>query len=178
MLCLKNLIGSLAKDGLAYVADSVRTSIPKIKTTKDILSSRLKDLAEDTAPAVEKAHDNVSKMVIDKYSEAVNLTKKAEEQQKKNRARAIRHGIIATSIGFAAGAATGYVLVKKSQIKESDYVFTDDTVSESLPAEKPEEPKPEPEKVVATPSDEKQKTYKEFNDTYQISTDGTTLIKK
>ena len=112
---------------------------------------------------------------MDKYAEAVSLSKKAEEEKKANRAKAIRNTIIATTLGFTAGAATGYVLVKKSQIKESDYVFTDDTVAESLPNQAAQE---ETFQQPQAPVDNKQKTYQDFNDTYQISMDGTTLIRK
>ena len=145
----------------------------------------------ESAPAVEKAHNSVSKFVIDKYSEAVSMTKKAEEERKKNRMKAIRHGIIATTIGFGAGAATGYLLVKKSQIKESDYVFTDEEISEDItdpkmtaipggkaPVEPEVKPEPQPESPFEKIAQNEQKTYQAFNDTYQISTDGTTLIKR
>ena len=72
-----------------------------------------------------------------------------------------------------------YLLVKKSQIKESDYVFSDDEVVEPVHEAPVPAPEPEPEPTPEPPKPEpEKKTYKEFNDTYQISTDGTTLIKK
>ena len=135
------------------------------------------DLAEEAAPIAEQKKKDVSKFVLDKYSEAVNLTKKAEEKRKKDRMKTIRNTIIATTLGFSAGAATGYVLVKKSQIKDSDYVFTDDTVAESLPANNT----PTVESTGFTETQTKnpqKKDFKDFDDTYQISIDGTTLIKK
>ena len=135
------------------------------------------DLAEEAAPIAEQKKKDVSKFVLDKYSEAVNLTKKAEEKRKKDRMKTIRNTIIATTLGFSAGAATGYVLVKKSQIKDSDYVFTDDTVAESLPVNNT--PTVESTGFTETQTKNSQKKdFKDFDDTYQISIDGTTLIKK
>ena len=151
--------------------------MPRVKSTKECLSEKLIDLAEEAAPIAEQKKKDVSKFVLDKYSEAVNLTKKAEEKRKKDRMKAIRNTIIATTLGFSAGAATGYVLVKKSQIKDSDYVFTDDTVAESLPANNT----PTVESTGFTETQTKnpqKKDFKDFDDTYQISIDGTTLIKK
>lgn len=88
---------------------------------------------------------------------------------------AIRNTIIATTLGFGAGAATGYVLVKKSQIKESDYVFKDDEVVESTPFEKPTKLATD---VKQSEGSAKVKMYSEFNDKYTISEDGINLIKK
>ena len=117
MYCLKETLVNLAKDGIKYAAKFAKDQYPKILSHKEKFENKVSEAAEEAAPAVEKAQNTFSKFVMDKYSEAINLTKKAEEEKKKNRMRAIRNGIIATTIGFGAGAATGYLLVKKSQIK-------------------------------------------------------------
>lgn len=168
----KETISNLASEGLKYASDFAKNQCPKIKSHNEKVVGKFHDLKEETSP-------KLSKFILDKYSEAAQLTKRAEEEQKKNRARAIRHGIIATTVGFAAGAATGYLLVKKSQIKDSDYVFSDEEVVETvLPEDNTEatfQEMPEQETVEQGPQ---KKTYKDFNEVYQMSTDGTTLIKK
>lgn len=186
MYYIKETLVNLAKDGIKYAAKFAKDQYPKILSHKEKFENKVSDAAEEAAPAVEKVQNNFSKFVMDKYSEAVSLTKKAEEEKKKNRMRAIRHGIIATTIGFGAGAATGYLLVKKSQIKESDYVFSDEEISEdvtdpkmtAIPGGKVVEEEPQPESPFEKIAQQEQKTYQAFNDTYQISTDGTTLIKR
>lgn len=168
----KETISNLAAEGLKYASDFAKNQCPKIKSHNDKIVGKFNDLKAEASP-------KVSKFILDKYSEAAQLSKRAEEQEKKSRQKAIYTGIIATTVGFAAGAATGYLLVKKSQIKDSDYVFSDDEVVENTY----EDPNPDSafqetqsqEPVAQSPQ---KKTYKEFNETYQISTDGTTLIKK
>ena len=199
MYCLKETIANLAKDGIKYAAKFAKDQYPKILSHKEKFENKVSEAAEEATPAVEKAHDSFSKFVMNKYSEALTLSKKAEEEKKKNKMKTIRNTIIATTIGFGAGAATGYLLVKKSQIKESDYVFSDEEISEDVtdpkmtaipggkaPVEPEVEPEPQPQPQAQPEplppleqiAQQEQKTYQAFNDTYQISTDGTTLIKR
>lgn len=189
MNCLKTTLVNLVSDGIKYAVKTAKDQYPKIISHKDKFMNKISDATEEAAPVVEKAHNGVSKFVLDKYSEAVNMTKKAEEERKKNRMKTIRNTIIATTIGFGAGAATGYLLVKKSQIKESDYIFTDDEISEevtdpkmtAIPGGKTPEVNTaqETDETFANPvAEQKKKTYQSFNETYQISSDGTTLIKR
>lgn len=193
MATLRNTLVNLATDGIKYALKTAKDQYPKIVSHKDKLAKKIEDLNEDAIPVVENTKNSISKLVMDKYSEALDMTKKAEEEKKKNRSKLIRNTILASTLGFTAGAATGYLLIKKSQIKESDYVFTDDEMFEesssakmtAIPGGKAVEEQastPTPE-AFAQPAAQAvnapvQKTYQSFNDTYQISTDGTTLIKK
>ena len=185
MANFKDTVVNLVSDGIKYAIKTAKDQYPKIIAHKDRFHKTVDEAVDEATPVVEKAHNSVSKFVLDKYSEAVSMTKKAEQERKKNKMKGIRNAIIATTVGFGAGAATGYLLVKKSQIKESDYVFTDEEISEevtdpkmtAIPGGKaPEEFVPEP--AIDPIAEQQQKTYQAFNDTYQISTDGTTLIKK
>ena len=191
MAKFKETLVNLVTDGIKYAAKTAKEQYPKILSHKDKFNKKVEEAVDEATPVVEKTRNSVSKFVLDKYSEALSMTKKAEEERKKNKMKAIRHGIIATTIGFGAGAATGYLLVKKSQIKESDYVFTDEEISEDVtdpkmtavpggkaPVAPAPMPEPGPLPNVDPIKDFEQKTYQAFNDTYQISADGTTLIKR
>ena len=149
MATLRNALVNLATDGIKYALKTAKDQYPKIVSHKDKLAKKIEDINEEAAPVVENTKNSISKLVMDKYSEALDMTKKAEEEKKKNRSKLIRNTILASTLGFTAGAATGYLLIKKSQIKESDYVFTDDEMFEeatntkmtAIPGGKPVEEK-------------------------------------
>ena len=154
----------VTREGFQYAVDQFKRYYPWLQKKKEEANIVVEKVKGEAVPAVSKATDDMSKFVMKKYKEAQKLSKKAEKKRKKQKMNSIRNTIIATTLGFSAGAATGYVLVKKSQIKESDYVFKDDGVIENTNF-------PEVEKA-----DTQQ--YTDFNDKYKISEDGTTLIRK
>lgn len=165
----------VTREGLQYAVDQLKLYYPWLQTKKDNAEKAISNVKKEAGPVISKKSDDLSKYILKKYEDAKKLNKKAEKNRKRAKMNSVRNAIIATTLGFGAGAATGYVLVKKSQIKESDYVFKDDEVVENTPFEKKENQSTE-----AKPSEgsAKVKMYSEFNDKYTISEDGINLIKK
>ena len=120
---LKESVYKFALDSFKNAIGIAKDQYPKIKSSAEKTEEKIK---KEGLPVLSKTSENVSKFVFDKYSEAMELSKKTEKERKAAKMRAIRNTIIGTTLGFTAGAATGYVLVKKSQIKQSDYVFSDE----------------------------------------------------
>ena len=172
---IKKAIRYVTREGLQYTLDQLKSYYPWLKSKSDDAEKNISKIKKEAVPALSKKTDDISKYVLKKYEEAKKLSKKAEKNRKRAKMNSIRNTIIATTLGFGAGAATGYVLVKKSQIKESDYVFKDDEVVENTPFEKKEQP---PTETKASEGSGKVKMYSEFNDKYSISEDGINLIKK
>lgn len=115
---------------------------------------------------------------MSKYNKAIEQKNLKEEEIKRLKMSSLRNTVIGTTLGFTAGAAASYFLIKKSQIKESDYVFNDQASTiEKINYEEPEVQQNAPvQEPVLAPA--QQKNFRELNENYQISDDGTTLIKK
>lgn len=177
----------LAREGFNYAVEQIKNYHPWLNSKKEEASCTFGKIKKEADSSIEKASDGLSKYILKKYDEAKKLNKKAEKERKRAQMNSIRNTIIATTLGFGAGAATGYVLVKKSQIKESDYVFKDEDVVKNAPfkeiknsALKENETEPENEiEINSAPKLDfgKIKMSTKFDDKYSVSEDGINLIK-
>lgn len=83
--------------------------------------------------------------------------------------KTLRNVLLAAGAGIAAGSAVGYFCAKKNNITETDYVFDDCEECSEVNATTCEK---------VDYSQTQSKEYSEYIDGYQMSNDGTTIIKK
>lgn len=146
--------------------------------------NKCKSTLEDAGQTVNNTTDTLSKFFVDRYNEAFDLKNKREKKKKRKKMSGFKNTLLGASLGFTAGAAASYFLIKKYQIKDSDYVFNDQNAAvENINYQEPQmAPAPvqgqDPFAMNQVPVAATPKNYRELNNNYQISDDGSTLIKK
>ena len=164
---LKNVLTVSAKAGIGYAAKEAGKRYPIL--TKIGLVQEPQPKRKDPLTIAK----NLPGFFAGKYSEAKVSKKEAEKQRKKDQMKSYRNTIIAGVAGLTCGAAATYVYCKNNQIKQSDYVFDDNAPAQS------QEIETNNQNQLASPEPTFQrKDFKDFGNNYQISTDGTTLIRR